>query len=142
MINLTISLVVLTKRIVAVMAIKQQSNSCHRVQLLATKSNGSMVVPMFWGEHPKGIPFLFIYKQEKSLVTGITKGRQVYQTLLEALKFVVQFSHKNGSGLFLLKYTKVWSDARYLKCIMTISIQLKKILQMVLSLDMGKLRTP
>lgn len=62
MINLTISLVVLTKRIVAVMAIKQWSNSCHRVQLLATKYNGSMMVPMFWGEYPKGSPFLFIYK--------------------------------------------------------------------------------
>ena len=62
MINLTISLVVLTKRIMAVMAIKQWSNSCHRVQLLATKSNGPMVAPMFWGEYPKGIPFVFIYK--------------------------------------------------------------------------------
>lgn len=38
---------------------------------------------VFLGEHPRGIPFLFIYKKEKwNLIIGMSKGKWVHQTLL------------------------------------------------------------
>ena len=42
-----------------------------------------MVVLMFWGEYPKGIPFPFIYKEEKgNLIIGMAKGRWTLQIFL------------------------------------------------------------
>lgn len=40
-------------------------SQCPWVQLLAIISYGSMVVPMFLGDYPKDICFLFIYKKKK-----------------------------------------------------------------------------
>ena len=33
-------------------------SSPHQVQLMTVVPSGSMLVPEFWGEYPKGIPFL------------------------------------------------------------------------------------
>ena len=53
----------LTVLTVDMMALGRGVFLCDRVQLLAIVAYGLMVVPMFWGEYPKGSPFLFIYKK-------------------------------------------------------------------------------
>lgn len=60
-----ISSVVLSKRSVAGMALRQRGSLCHRVQSLAIISYELMMDPMFLDEYSKDIPFLLIYKEEK-----------------------------------------------------------------------------
>lgn len=57
----TISSVILTER--AGMALRGVLFLNRRVQLLTIASEGSMVIPVFLGEHSKGIPFLNMYKK-------------------------------------------------------------------------------
>lgn len=64
----------LNKRAVAVMALREGG---HRVQLLGIIDHWLMMVPMFLGEYPKGISFLF--KKEKGyVIIGMLKGRWVH----------------------------------------------------------------
>lgn len=37
----------------------------HRVQLLAVIPDGSMMVPVFWGEYSKGVPLLLMLERKK-----------------------------------------------------------------------------
>ena len=56
---------------------------CHGVQLLAIIPYGQMVVPEFWGEHPKVTPFLVTCKSIKgNPIIGMPKGRWIHQALL------------------------------------------------------------
>ena len=53
---------------------------------------GSMVVPMFLGEYPKGIPFLFIHKKEKGdLIIGMSTAGGFIKLSTRALKPVIVF---------------------------------------------------
>ena len=52
-------------------------------QLLPILSYGLIVIPVFWGEYFKGIPFFFTCKIKEHLTVGMPKGKCVHQTLLE-----------------------------------------------------------
>ena len=80
-----ISLVALTEeRAAAVMALWQGGGvPVPQGPVAGYNAHGSMVVPVFWSEFPKGIPSIFKYKKEKgNLIIGMSEGRWVHQTLL------------------------------------------------------------
>lgn len=61
-------------------------------QPLPVISYGLLVIPVFWAEYFKGIPFFFTYKMKESLTVGMPKGNCVHQTLLEGFdSYVVLF---------------------------------------------------
>ena len=50
--------VALTKR--AVMTLRQGVHPYNRIQLLSIMASGSVVIPVFWSEYSKGVPFFFM----------------------------------------------------------------------------------
>lgn len=79
-----IILVTLTKRAVAVMAVRWEGVG----HLCATGSCCWLSFPMgqwevfvFWGEYLKGVPFLFIRQGDGNLMFGMSEVRWLYQTL-------------------------------------------------------------
>lgn len=60
---------------------------------------------MFWGEYPKDLPFLFIYKRESDNWGAQRAGGLIKLSFKDLKAMLSDSSHKIGSGLMFFSKT-------------------------------------